>query len=177
MRVIVIGAFAAEPAPPMQWHVSSSLQDLLVSALLVDEDAGLLRIWRPLAEVDIAISRWWRKASAGAGVRDCILSSLYAADHRKLHGSAILRKFPTFWEDAVPLAGGAAFLRLPDGIASGLSLVLGLILALLTRHPDVSACWLLMLAAGLGYGRGALGDRACSPARIRQTSVRELPVD
>jgi hypothetical protein len=188
MRLFLV-FHTAELAPPTRWHVRINLHDwlvsvlfgdedadLLVSVLLADEDADFLLNWPPLSELDMVIRRWWREANAGAGAWDYVQSSLYAADPGKLRGPSILPKFPTFRGNAVPLAGGAVFLRSPDGIPSALSLMLGLVLASVTRHPDAPpTCGLLMLAAGLGYGREAPGDHACSPMRLHQTSVGSCP--
>ncbi len=155
--------------------VRSTWYRSLVSALLGDEDVDLLFTCLPLSKLDMVIHRWWRRANADAGIRDYVLSSRYAGDPSKLQGPSNLPKFPTFREDAVPLASRAAFPCLPDGILAALCPMISLVVAVLQRHPDAPTCGLLMLAAGLGYGREAPGDHACSPMRLHQMSVGSCP--
>ena len=174
MRTVFL-SHTVELSSSTRWHIRSNLYHLLDSMLLGGEVTILVLVWRHESTLDTIIRQWQYQANADAGIWDHFLSSRYTAAPSKLQGPSILPKFPTSREDAVPPVGGAAFLRSPYGIAAALSLMRRLVLASLARHRDAPACGLLILATGLGYGREAPGDHACSPMRLHQTSVGSCP--
>lgn len=81
-----------------------------------------------------------------------------------------------FRETALLRDSGNALLRLLDGILAALRLMVVLVLAALSRHPDALIFVLVMLAACLRYGRREEpDDHASLPTRRYQTSLGSCP--
>jgi hypothetical protein len=95
-------------------------------------------------------------------------------DFVRLPGPQLLLAFR---EDVLARAGGSTFLRFLDGILAALRLMLVLVLAALSRHPDALTFVLVILAACLRYGRRSEpANHTFLPPRRYQTSLGSCPV-
>jgi hypothetical protein len=114
---------------------------------------------------------WSRRV--GAPVK--ILGETFALS-RMPYGLPSPRIRPRFREEALSPDSRAALLRLLDGILAALCLMLVLVLAALSRHPDGLIYLLVMLAVCLRYGHRGEPDAYTSlPPRRYERSLGSCP--